>query len=103
MPLELDARLRTIHQPVRLGIMTLVFRERDVAFAQARDALGLTDGNFGAHAKILTDQGFIEGRKVLQRHGFQMRYAITEEGSDAFRDYLTRLAAFLADIDASKD
>ena len=99
MAFEIAADLQPIHQPVRLRIMTLLFRERDVGFAQARDALGLSDGNLGSHAKVLETNGLIRSRRTLHDGAFQVRYVITDRGSHAFRRYLAALEAFLAAVD----
>lgn len=95
MTFELDADLKAIHQPVRLRIMALLYRERDVGFADTRNALGLTDGNLGAHANTLVDQGFITARHVISKSGLQVRYSITDAGSSAFQRYLATLQDFL--------
>lgn len=94
----LDPALEPIHQPVRLQLMALLFRERDVGFAQARDLLGVTDGNLGSHAKVLEGLGYLESRRVLVRGGFQFRYQVTEAGSAAFQAYLAALNAFLGAV-----
>jgi DNA-binding MarR family transcriptional regulator len=75
--------------------MGLLHRDRDVGFASARDALGLTDGNLATHARVLQQAGFVESRRVLLRSGFAVRYRITQEGADAFARYAAALRAFL--------
>ncbi len=99
MTFVLDDDLSPIHQPVRLRLMALLFRERDVGFAQARDALGLTDGNLGAHAKVLESLGWLTSRRALEPTGFQTRYLLTAAGSQAFRRYTTALQGFLDTVD----
>lgn len=93
--MDLPERLAVIHQPVRLRMMALLFRHRDVAFTHVRDALGLTDGNLAAHAQRLEDAGFVEARRVLAGGRFEVRHRITADGSQAFRDYLAELRRFL--------
>ena len=95
--MDLPDDLAVIHQPARLRLMALLFRQRDVAFTAARDALALTDGNLATHAKRLEEAGLLVARKALGRDGFEVRYRITEAGSAAFRAYLERLRAFLAE------
>ncbi len=97
--MDLDDDLKLIHQPVRLRIMGLLYRHRDVAFAAARDQLGLTDGNLASHVKRLEDATYVEARRVLTRDGFEMRYRITRDGSRAFRRYLAALRAFIEQAD----
>lgn len=99
MAFELDPALETIHQPVRLKLMALLFQHRDVSFAEARDALGVSDGNLGSHAKVLEEKGLLESRKALARTGFQVRFQITEAGSKSFESYTQALRLFLANLD----
>lgn len=84
-----------IHQPTRLAIMGLLYRQRDVGFARARDALELTDGNLASHATRLEEAGLLEERRALTEDGFEKRYRITRAGSEAFRSYLGTLKAYL--------
>lgn len=95
--MELSEELRLIHQPVRLRIMGLLYKHRDVAFTRTRDSLGLTDGNLASHAKRLEEAGLLGSRKALTRDGFEARYRITEQGDRRFREYLETLEGFVAD------
>jgi DNA-binding MarR family transcriptional regulator len=92
---DLPERLHLIHQPQRLRLMALLVRHRDIAYTATRDALGLTDGNLASHAKRLEDAGFLQSRRALAGDRFEVRYRITPTGSQAFRDYLAALRAFL--------
>lgn len=93
--MDLPERLAVIHQPVRLRMMALLFRHRDVAFTKVRDELGLTDGNLAAHAKRLEEAGYVEARRTLLDGRFEVRHRITAEGSAAFKEYLAGLRRFL--------
>ncbi len=93
--MELPPPLDLIHQPTRLKIMGLLWQRRDVGFAPARDALGLTDGNLASHAERLEKAGLLESRRALTRDGFQQRYRITKDGHHAFQSYLAALREFL--------
>lgn len=93
--MDLPDRLTVIHQPVRLRMMALLFRHRDVAFTRVRDELGLTDGNLATHVRRLEQAGFVEARRALVGRRFEVRHRITPAGSQAFRDYLAALRQFL--------
>lgn len=99
--MDLPPELLVIHQPVRLRIMGLLYTHRDLPFTQVRDHLGLTDGNLASHAKKLESAGYVEGRRVLLKTGFEMRYRITRDGADAFRHYLATLRGFLEGLDGA--
>ncbi len=85
-----------IHQPTRLRIMALLFRNRVAAFTWVRDTLGLTDGNLDTHAAKLEEAGYVKRGRTLDIGGFQVRMKITPEGDAAFRAYLEGLRVYLA-------
>lgn len=93
--MDLPPELALIHQPARLKIMGLLYKHGDVGFKDARDFLGLTDGNLASHSDRLAKAGYVEARRVLNRDGFETRYKITKQGREAFREYLDRLRRFL--------
>jgi DNA-binding MarR family transcriptional regulator len=92
---QLPPRLEVLHQPVRLRVMALLCRHRDVSFTAVRDALGLTDGNLATHARRLEEAGYLQARRVLSGGRFEVRHRITPAGSQAFADYLAELRRFL--------
>ena len=85
-----------IHQPTRLRIMALLYRNRVAAFTWIRDTLGLTDGNLDTHAAKLEGAGYVKRGRALDVGGFQVKMKITSEGDAAFRAYLEGLRAYLA-------
>lgn len=93
--MDLPAELRVIHQPVRLRVMTLLYKHGDVGFTEAQQTLELTPGNLDAHTKALAKAGLAESRRVLQKDRFEVRIRITRAGTTAFRAYLARLQEFL--------
>lgn len=94
--MDLPPRLEVIHQPARLRLMTVLYRHRDVSYATVRDLLGLTDGNLASHAKRLEEAGLLTSRRALAGTHFEVRYRITEAGSQAFREYLEALRSFVS-------
>lgn len=89
---DLDA---VIHQPTRLKVIALLYRNRDAAFTWVRDQLGLTDGNLSSHASRLEEAGYVTQGRVLTPRGFQVRLRITPEGDAAFATYVRRLHTYL--------
>lgn len=94
--MDLPSELQIIHQPVRLKVMTLLYKHGDVGFTEAKESLGLTPGNLDAHTKTLQKAGFAESRRVLVKDHFEVRIRITRAGTAAFREYLEQLQEFLA-------
>lgn len=95
--MHLPRELEIIHQPVRLKVMTLLYKHGDIGFTEAQRGLGLTPGNLDAHVKTLHGAGMAESRRALMRDHFEVRVRITPSGVAAFRAYLDWLGAFLAD------
>lgn len=98
MPFQLDGDLALIHQPVRLAVMGLLWKERDVGFSAARRALDLTEGNLASHVATLEKAGLLTSRRLLLRNGFQVRLTLTPLGSAAFARYLEALRQYVAEL-----
>jgi DNA-binding MarR family transcriptional regulator len=84
-----------IHQPTRLRIIALLYRNRRASFTWIRDTLGLTDGNLGSHAAKLAEAGYIRQGRILMAQGFQVWLRMTPEGDVAFRSYLSGLRSYV--------
>lgn len=97
--MDLPPELAIFHQPARLRIMGLLYKQRDASFTRVRDLLGLTDGNLASHGKRLADAGYVEMRRVLTPTGFESRLRITQQGARAFGAYLDALRGFLDEYD----
>lgn len=93
--MDLSDELTVIHQPVRLKVMTLLYRHGDVGFTEAHKTLDLTPGNLDAHSKKLAEAGLLESRRVLMKDHFEVRLRITDEGTRRFAAYLKVLQGFL--------
>lgn len=96
--MEFPPELELIHQPARLRIMGLLYKQRDVSFTALRDLLGLSDGNLASHGSRLADAGYLEARRILTRRGFEMRFKITSKGSETFKDYLAFLRGLIEGV-----
>lgn len=89
---ELDP---VIHQPVRMKIMTALYRYRQIDFPSLRDGIGLTAGNLATHLGKLEQAGYVDSGRMLVGVSFQVRYRITDTGSAAFTKYLDALRRLL--------
>lgn len=93
-----------IHQRTRLRIMTLLFRNREAAFAWVREELDLSWGNLDGHADRLEEAGYVRRDRVLTPDGFEVRLGITPQGREAFRGYLAELERYQVEpADADDD
>ena len=81
----------TIHQKVRLGIMSALMARGEADFRFLKDTLGVTDGNLSIHLSKLEEAGYILSTKEFVRKKPHTRYAPTEAGRTAFHAYLAAL------------
>jgi DNA-binding HxlR family transcriptional regulator len=81
----------TIHQKVRLGIMSALVVRGQSDFRYLRDALGLTDGNLSIHLARLEEAGYITVQKEFLQKKPHTSYTATETGTAAFDRYLNAL------------
>jgi DNA-binding MarR family transcriptional regulator len=84
-----------IHQATRLQILASLQRNRELSFNELCRALGLTEGNLGAHAERLIHAGYVETFHALVGIRFEKRYRLTARGQETFRAYREELARIL--------
>lgn len=82
---ELDPLL---HQPTRLRLMLVLYRNRQASAAWLKRTLGLTDGNLFGHARRLVEADYLLQGRVLSADGFAVVLRITPTGTTAIKKYL---------------
>ena len=92
----LEAIDETIHQKVRLGIMSALIAQEECDFRFLKETLGVTDGNLSIHIAKLEEAGYLSVRKEFVRRKPRTTYQATQEGRDAFRSYLRLLEEIVA-------
>ena len=91
MKLSLD-KINDLFTPkARLGIMTILAKEGRVDFKYLKSALGLTDGNLGAHLKKLSQLDFILQEKVIEKNKPKSYYEITSIGRETLIEHISYL------------
>jgi DNA-binding transcriptional ArsR family regulator len=88
---SMDGIDETIHQKVRLGIMSALVAKGQSDFRFLRDALNLTDGNLSIHLAKLEDAGYISVLKEFVHKKPHTSYEATDAGAEAFDRYLDAL------------
>jgi DNA-binding MarR family transcriptional regulator len=81
----------TFHAPARLGIMTMLLQEGATDFPSLKRTLGLTDGNLGAHIRVLEGAGYVEVEKKFEGRKPRTICRVTPTGRRAFARYLDAL------------
>lgn len=82
---------RTIHEPARLGIVSVLAARREAAFGELRDLLGMTDGNLSVHLKTLEGAGYVAVAKSFVARRPRTTVRLTKKGLAAFDKYVDAL------------
>ncbi|MET7745601.1 transcriptional regulator [Streptomyces sp. NPDC005385] len=92
----------TVHQRVRLGVLT-VAREADrVEFSFLKKQLAVTDGNLSRHLKVLEESGMITVEKGYAGRRPRTWVTLTREGVLALDAELRALRALVLRLDAPR-
>jgi DNA-binding MarR family transcriptional regulator len=72
-----------IHQPARLGILTVTGETKRIDFVTLRDLLELTDGNLSRHLATLEDAGYVKIEKTFENRRPRTWISVTRAGRKA--------------------
>lgn len=86
--LQLD---QVIHAPTRLAVLSLLVTVENANFKFLKESTGATDGNLSTHLSKLEASGYISIEKKFVDKKPQTICAITEQGREAFLNYLDQL------------
>ena len=81
-----------LHQPVRTQIVAFLSGRGEATFSEMKRALGITDGNLGAHLNKLTEASFIEARNESSGARPQTVFVLTASGRNALNEYVAQLS-----------
>lgn len=90
---ELD---KTIHERMRLGIISALAANEKMSFADLKTLLNTTDGNISVHARKLEDAGYVECLKSFNGRVPLTEYKITGAGRTALTKYLNHMEALIS-------
>ncbi|MEM8559166.1 MAG: transcriptional regulator [Bacteroidota bacterium] len=85
----------TIHQRIRLGIVSALAAGGTMSFTDLKTALDLTDGNLSVHARKLEDAGYVACRKFFDDRTPRTEYDLTDAGRTALTRYLDQMEAII--------
>ena len=81
----------TIHQKVRLGIMSTLIALKEADFKLLKETLGLSDGNLSTHLTLLEERGYIHIQKSFRGRKPHTSVTPTDTGRVAFDRYVSTL------------
>jgi DNA-binding MarR family transcriptional regulator len=96
----------TVHQRVRLGILTIAHEARRVEFSYLRNNLELTAGNLSQHLGVLENAGLITIEKGYADKRARTWVTLTRSGQAALAEEITQLKLLISQIeraDTSQD
>ncbi|RYZ32486.1 MAG: ArsR family transcriptional regulator [Propionibacteriaceae bacterium] len=82
---------RLVHEPARLGILTVLSSVRSAEFLFLQSALGLSKGNLSSHLSRLEQGGLVEITKKFVGKKPQTSAAVTPAGAAAIARYWAQL------------
>lgn len=81
----------TVHQRVRLGLLSVLAEVDRAEFTYLREVLELSDGNLNRHLAVLADAGLVSSKRIGPPGRPRTWVRITREGRDALRRELAEL------------
>jgi DNA-binding transcriptional ArsR family regulator len=82
---------RLVHEPARLGILTVLSSVRSAEFLFLQSALGLSKGNLSSHLSRLEAGGLVEITKKFVGKKPQTTASVTPAGAAAITRYWAQL------------
>ena len=96
---ELD---KTIHERMRLGIISALAANETLSFTDLKNLLNTTDGNISVHARKLEKAGYLECLKSFNGRVPLTEYKITTDGRAALNRYLNHMEALISAMKGSR-
>jgi DNA-binding MarR family transcriptional regulator len=89
----------TVHQRVRLGILTIAHEARQVEFGYLRDHLEVTAGNLSQHLGVLENAGLVAIEKGYAGKRPRTWVTLTPAGRTALADEITQLKLLINHVE----
>jgi DNA-binding MarR family transcriptional regulator len=86
---------RTIHERIRLGIISALAVNETLSFGDLKTLLDTTDGNLSVHARKLEDAGYVTCEKSFLGRQPHTQFTITAQGRAAIERYLNHMDALI--------
>lgn len=94
---------RTIHERIRLGIVSALAVNETLTFNELKTLLETTDGNLSVHARKLEDATYITCTKTFDGRVPRTEYRLTESGRSALDNYIEHMEALIRSVREQED
>lgn len=84
---------KLVHEPARLGILSVLDGQKDADFQFLQTVLGLTKGNLSSHLSKLEAAGLVTVSKVFEGKTPRTMLAITQVGRQSLASHWQQLDA----------
>lgn len=92
----------TVHQRVRLGILTIAHEAGRVEFGYLRAQLELTGGNLSQHLSVLETAGLVELEKGYAGRRARTWITLTKAGRAALTEEIARLKLLISLVESAE-
>jgi DNA-binding HxlR family transcriptional regulator len=82
---------RTVHERIRLGIISALAINESLSFNDLRRLLKTTDGNLSVHARKLEDAHYVTCTKFFEGRIPRTEYRLTPAGKRALEKYIEQM------------
>lgn len=89
---------RTIHEKIRLAIVSALAVNPTLSFNELKAILKTTDGNLSVHARKLEEAGYVAVRKSFEGRMPKTEFSLTAAGKRALEKYLGHMEAIIAAV-----
>ncbi len=94
---------RTIHERIRLGIVSALAVNETLTFNELKTLLETTDGNLSVHARKLEEAGYVTCTKTFDGRVPRTQYRLTGSGRSALDDYIAHMEALIRSVREQTD
>ena len=93
---------KVIHEKNRMGIMSMLAAVKSISFTDLRNTLNMSDGNLITHIRTLQKNGYVSTTKSFHDNRPLTTCSLTEDGRNAFAEYLNLLEGIVKQARKSK-
>ena len=91
-----------VHQPTRLGILTVLAEAKKADFPYLKAVLQLTDGNLGRHLEVLAEAGLVKVTKGYEGKRPRTWAEITKPGRAALAAQMAAMKDIVARYESAQ-